>query len=161
MSAAPPDVERQLYFNPQDYFQGLVNDINRARREIRMETYIFELDETGESVLSALENAIARGVSLKLLVDGVGSYRDAGKIAERLRSANSEVRVFHPLPWDFALYRRALFAGRWYSRFFHFVASINHRDHRKLCLVDAQIAWMGSYNITSDHANQQSSRVDD
>ncbi|RLA09587.1 MAG: hypothetical protein DRQ59_12990, partial [Gammaproteobacteria bacterium] len=126
-----------------------------------MESYIFKLDETGKSVLVALENAIARGVSLQLLIDGVGSYHDAGVIAERLRSTNSEVRVFHPLPWDFSLYRRALYAGRWYSRFFHMIASINHRDHRKLCLIDAQIAWLGSYNITSDHANPGALDADD
>jgi len=151
----------QLFFNPHEYFSGLIGDIDNAHRQIRMETYIFELDETGRSVLAALENAIARGVSLQLLIDGVGSYRDAGIIAERLRSTISEVRVFHPLPWDFSLYRRALYAGRWYSRFFYLLASINHRDHRKLCLIDAQIAWLGSYNITSDHANPGSHRADD
>jgi cardiolipin synthase len=151
----------QLFFTPQEYFSGLIDDIDRARRQIRMETYIFQLDETGRSVLAALDNAIARGVSLQLLVDGVGSYRDAGIIAERLRSTISEVRVFHPLPWDFSLYRRALYAERWYSRFFHLIASINHRDHRKLCLIDDQSAWLGSYNITSDHANPGSLNADD
>ncbi|MCP4469809.1 MAG: phosphatidylserine/phosphatidylglycerophosphate/cardiolipin synthase family protein [Gammaproteobacteria bacterium] len=154
-------VSSQLFFTPHEYFSGLIDDIYRAQRQIRMETYIFNQDETGESVLNALENAIARGVSLQLLIDGVGSYRDAGIIAERLRSPISEVRVFHPLPWDFSLYRRALYAGRWYSRLFYLVASINHRDHRKLCLIDAQIAWLGSYNITSDHANPESRDADD
>jgi len=149
-------VSNRLYFTPQEYFGGLIGDIDRAHRQIRMEIYIFKLDETGRLVLAALENAIARGVSLQLLIDGVGSYRDAGVIAERLRSAISEVRVFHPLPWDFSLYRRALYAGRWYSRLFYLIASINHRDHRKLCLIDAQVAWLGSYNITSDHANPES-----
>jgi len=153
--------EQELFFTPHEYFNGLIGDIDRASRQIRMETYIFDLDETGRSVLQALENAIARGVSLQLLIDGVGSYHDAGIIAKRLRSATSEVRVFHPLPWDFSLYRRALYAGRWYSRFFYMVASINHRDHRKLCLIDEQIAWLGSYNITSDHANLRSLEADD
>jgi cardiolipin synthase len=153
--------QQVLFFTPHEYFNGLIGDIDRAARQIRMETYIFDLDETGRSVLQALENAIARGVSLQLLIDGVGSYHDAGIIAERLRSATSEVRVFHPLPWDFSLYRRALYAGRWYSRFFYMVASINHRDHRKLCLIDEQIAWLGSYNITSDHANLRSLEADD
>jgi cardiolipin synthase len=151
----------QLFFTPQEYFSGLIRDIENARHQIWMETYIFELDETGNSVLAALEKAIARGVSLRLLIDGVGSYHDAGIIAERLRSTISEVRVFHPMPWDFSLYRRALCAGRWYSRFFYLVASINHRDHRKLCLIDTQTAWLGSFNITADHANTGSPEVDD
>lgn len=144
---------RKLYFDPEEYFRGLIADITSARDEIILETYIFDLDETGNRVLTALSDAVARGVKLKLLIDGVGSYRDASLIADRLKSANSEVRVFHPLPWDLSVYRRALEAGRWYSKIFYLLASINHRDHRKLCVIDNQIAWLGSYNITADHSN--------
>jgi cardiolipin synthase len=71
-------VSSQLFFTPHEYFGGLIDDIDRAHRQIKMESYIFKLDETGRSVLVALENAIARGVSLQLLIDGVGSYHDAG-----------------------------------------------------------------------------------
>ena len=153
-----PDVQvnRQLYFNPEEYFRDLIADIDSARHEVVLETYIFNLDKTGNQVLAALSGAIARGVKLKLLIDGVGSYGDASLIADRLKSSNSEVRVFHPLPWDFSVYRRALEAGRWYSKIFHLLASINHRDHRKLCLIDNQIAWLGSYNITADHSSPAS-----
>ena len=150
-----PNVQltRQLYFNPEEYFSGLIADIDSAEHEVILETYIFELDNTGNRVLTALSGAIARGVKLKLLIDGVGSYSDSSLIADRLKSANSEVRVFHPLPWDFSVYRRALQAGRWYSKIFYFLASMNHRDHRKLCLIDKRIAWLGSFNVTADHSN--------
>jgi cardiolipin synthase len=144
---------RQLFFTPDEYFSGLVADIDSACRIVNMETYIFKLDAVGNTVMAALHRAVGRGVRLQLLIDGIGSYRDAGKIGDQLRSANSEVRIFHPLPWDFALYRRALTAGRWYSQALNFIASINHRNHRKLCLIDERIAWLGSYNITNDHAN--------
>ena len=143
----------QLFFTPDEYFSNLIRDIDSATHVICMETYIFKLDATGNAVLQALCRAIARGVRLQLLIDGIGSYRDASSIAEGLRSSKSEVRIFHPLPWDFALYRHALTAGHWYSQALHLIASINHRNHRKLCLIDEQTAWLGSYNITSDHAN--------
>jgi cardiolipin synthase len=152
---------RQLFFTPDEYFDGLIRDIDAARRVISMETYIFKLDEVGSAVIDALRKAAGRGVNLQLLIDGIGSYRDAGRIAEQLRLPNCEVRIFHPLPWDFALYRRALKAARWYSQALYFIASVNHRNHRKLCLVDEQIAWLGSYNITSDHANPASPNADD
>ena len=152
---------RQLFFTPAEYFSGLIADINRAQQEIVLETYIFKLDDVGNSVLEALAEASARGVKLRLLIDGIGSYRDSGVIADRLQFASSEVRVFHPLPWDFMAYRRALKAGRWYSQVLHFIARINHRDHRKLCLVDQQIAWIGSYNVTADHANSNSNSSND
>ncbi len=152
---------RKLYFSPDDYFTGLIEDIDAARRSVKMEMYIFELDEVGRAVMRALKNAAERGVELRLLIDGIGSWRDAGRIAAELRGANSEVRIFHPLPWDFSLYRRALNAGRWYSQALYFIASINHRNHRKLCLVDDGIAWLGSYNITADHFNPGSASADD
>ena len=154
-------VTRQLYFNPDEYFCGLIDDIDNARHEIILESYIFKLDRTGNQVLAALLRAIARGIKLKLLVDGVGSQRDSSFIADKLKSTNSEVRVFHPLPWDFSVYRRALKAGRWYSKILYLIASINHRDHRKLCLLDNQIAWLGSYNITDDHANSASGSTEE
>jgi len=147
---------RQLYFSPEEYFGGLIDDIDNALDEVILETYIFKLDKIGNEVLEALLRAIARGVKLKLLIDGVGSQRDSSIIAEQLKSTNSEVRVFHPLPWDFSVYRKALKSGRWYSKILYLVASINHRDHRKLCLIDNRIAWLGSYNITADHSNPAS-----
>ena len=154
-------VERQLYFNPEEYFHGLIEDIDHACHEIVLETYIFKLDKTGNQVLAALSRALTRGIELKLLIDGVGSQRDSAFIADHLHSANSEVRVFHPLPWDFSVYRRALKAGRWYSKVLYLIASMNHRDHRKLCLIDNQIAWLGSYNITADHSGPESDSADE
>jgi len=148
--------DRQLLFTPEGYFSGLIVDIDNARQEIVLESYIFNLDEIGNTVLDALTRAAARGLSLRILIDGVGSYRDANRIADKLSAPNCEVRVFHPLPWDFSLYRRALNAGRWHSQVFYFIAAINHRDHRKLCLIDKEIAWLGSYNITADHFNRLS-----
>lgn len=153
--------QQQLYFTPEDYFDGLLADISRAQHEILLESYIFDLDVIGRRVLDALEAACLRGVRLRLLIDGVGSYRHANAIARRLESLTCELRVFHPLPWDFALYRRALAAGRRYSKILYFFAAINHRDHRKLCIVDSASAWLGSFNITDDHFNRDSDRVDD
>lgn len=151
----------RLYFEPEAYFAALIDDIEKAQRSLIVETYIFQLDDVGERVLSALVEAVARQVELRILIDGIGSYRDATRIAERLDLERCELRVFHPLPWDFSLYRRALKADRWYSQLLYLIASLNHRDHRKLCIVDDEIAWLGSFNITADHFNRDSKRPGD
>lgn len=151
----------QLFFTPVGYFNGLLADIDNAKNQILLEIYIFELDIIGTRVLGALKRAALRGVKLQLLIDGVGSYRDANVIATRLGTANCELRVFHPLPWDFSLYRRGLRAGRWYSNILYLFASINHRNHRKLCIIDGESAWLGSYNISDDHFNRESNDGDD
>lgn len=41
------------------------------------------------------------------------------------------------------------------------LARINRRNHRKLCLIDEHIAWLGSYNISADHFNQTLHNSDD
>ena len=152
---------QQLFFTPDAYFDGLIKDLERAQHEILFEIYIFELDDIGNRVLEALERAAARQVRLRVIIDGVGSYRHANAIAARLDRLNCELRVFHPLPWDFSLYRRALSAERWYSNILYFFAALNHRDHRKLCIIDDSSAWLGSYNITDDHFNHQSASAGD
>lgn len=152
---------KRLYFQPRNYFKDLVADINRADREIIFEVYLFELDQVGREFLKTLQAAVKRGLRIRVLIDGVGSYRDASAIADSLASVNCDVRIFHPLPWDFALYRHALESDSWYAQALHFLAAINHRDHRKLCIVDSEIAWLGSYNITADHANVKADSLND
>lgn len=142
---------RRLFFDPHAYFADLVEHIDRAEKEVVFEIYIFELDAVGNRILDALEAAVARDVRVRILLDGIGSFRHASRIASRLHGGTCEVRIFHPLPWDFAAYRNALRAGRWYSQMLHFIASINRRDHRKLCIVDGRYAWLGSFNLTAEH----------
>lgn len=147
----PVPAKRELFFNPGTYFSALIKDLDQAEHEIILEVYIFRLDVVGHKVLAALEGALARGVNIQLLLDGVGSYYDAREIADRLEVGNARVKIFHPLPWDFSIYRNALYSGRWYSQVLYFLASINRRNHRKLCIVDRKIAWLGSFNITASH----------
>ncbi|MFZ9039179.1 MAG: phospholipase D-like domain-containing protein, partial [Gammaproteobacteria bacterium] len=114
---------QQLFFTPQEYFEGLIADIDNAQTTIVLEVYIFELGIVGNRLLEALERAAARRVKLQVLIDGVGSYRDGNAIATRLDTPECALRVFHPLPWDFGLYRRALGSGRGLSRLLHSFAS--------------------------------------
>ncbi len=144
----------KLIFDAEEYYQAMLADIDRAGEEIILETYLFRIDALGQLFLDALIAASNRGVGIRLLMDGIGSYEDASRIAELLESQNCQVRIFHPLPWDFPAYRRAVTAGRWYSQVLHFLVRINRRDHRKLCVVDGYIAWLGSYNISAVHIDR-------
>ena len=143
----------KLIFDPREYFTSLLVDIDQAVNELVLEAYLFKVDEIGKQFIAALSAAAHRGVKIGILVDGVGSYGEAAQIVRQLESKNCQVRIFHPLPWDFTAYRRALVSGSWYSKVLYLIASMNHRNHRKLCLIDAQIAWIGSYNITAGHLN--------
>ncbi len=144
-----------LYFTPSSYFDTLLSDIKQAQSSIILETYIFRFDEVGRRFVRALQEVCAKGVKVRLLIDGVGSYLDTRRLVEALESEHCSIRIFHPLPWDFRAYRNALSAGQHYSAMLYHIASINRRDHRKLCIIDQQIAWLGSFNITAHHYNRK------
>jgi cardiolipin synthase A/B len=153
--------EERLYFDAPSYFHDLLSDIRQARKEIILETYIFKLDTTGRQVLAALVDASMRGIRIRLLIDGVGSSEHAETIASTLQNSDmpfldTVVRIYHPLPWNFAAYRwtikrRRKKAQHFSGKLWHFITQLNHRNHRKLCIVDGHIAWLGSFNITSEH----------
>lgn len=143
--------QEQLFFHPEDYFTALLGDMARAQSSLILETYIFKQDEAGLQVIEALQAAARRGVAVRVLMDGLGSGRDAHHIMEVLSTAGVEVRIFRPLPWHFSLYHRTPLRGEWHKRLFNFFWRINKRNHRKLCIIDQSIAWVGSFNITQDH----------
>jgi len=140
-----------IFSSAADYFARLIADINGAKSTIVLAVYIFSLDELGHRVAMALKAAAARGVKVRIVVDGIGSSRDGERLAQLLFSANAEVRIFHPLPWYWDNYQWSIKTGGILQKFFHFISLLNQRDHRKICIVDGAYAWCGSFNITCDH----------
>ncbi len=76
----------------------VVADIDQASSDIVLETYIFRFDEIGRRIVAALQQACSRGVRVRLLVDGVGSYLDTDRLVKELESERCAIRIFHPLP---------------------------------------------------------------
>lgn len=139
--------DEKLYIRGDQYFIDLLRDIHAARHTVDLETYIFELDAVGRAFIAALSHAAARGVRVRLLLDGVGLPLADADLLRELESAGIPFRIFHPIPWFFRHWRHT--AGRlnpWtlWSR-------LNHRNHRKTCCMDRRTAWIGSFNITARH----------
>jgi cardiolipin synthase len=125
-----------VFFNKEGYFSELLQTLPLARHSIELEVYIFEFDRLGREVLDALLAATKRGVRVRVVVDGLGSFFWIKAIRERLQGSRVELRVFHP----FSVLGKAF-------------AQVNRRLHRKVCLIDHQIAFVGSFNI-SDRAHR-------
>ena len=105
--------------------QALLSAIAAASHDVRLLTYIFEADSTGRTIRDALCAAAARGVRVRLLIDGFGS---------RL------------LPEDF--FAPLLAAGGQVCRFLpHWGRQYVLRNHQKLLLADAGLAIIGGFNI--------------
>jgi cardiolipin synthase len=115
------------------YFPALEAAIDGAKREIYLESYIFENDATGIRIASALQRAAQREVATHLLLDGFGSRTLAPKAIEALRQAGVQVLIYRPE------------LGRWRMRRHRL-----RRLHRKLAVVDGEVAFVGGINIIDD-----------
>lgn len=132
------------------YLTELEHDIALAKRLVLLEVYILGDDAIGQRITNALAAAAARGVQVLLAVDGVGSAAWINQHAGDLSHRDVQVRVYHPPPWQVARFslltrQRLAAAGGW-------VRFINRRNHRKVCIIDGQVAWVGSMNLAREHS---------
>lgn len=119
--------ELDLLFQGPAYFSALIDAIEQARQEVVLETYIFANDTIGQRVSAALLRAAQRGVTVRVITDGIGTgglplFADwaAGGIAHR---------VYNP----------RLFGKQGFSR-----------THRKLAVIDRLYGFVGGINIIDD-----------
>lgn len=127
-----------LYFKANDYFTALVSDLRKAQHSIDIEMYIWASDEVGAQFFQILRDAVLRGVRVRLLVDGIGSFRWVQTHLPRFRAAGIDVKVFRSLWWTWSV-----------SKLSRFLRTLNRRNHRKIFLIDGQIAYTGSLNVHS------------
>ncbi len=117
----------------QDFFPALVQAIDESRHEVRLETYIFNVDESGQGVADALTRAAARGVAVRMVIDGAGTPDLPPALTAQLDQAGVQWRIYSRLAglgW--------MVPTRW------------RRLHRKLCVVDGAIAFCGGINVLDD-----------
>lgn len=134
-----PSTSEHLYFDGKNYFTALIDALDQAKRFVDLETYIFNLDHTGQQVLSALVKAAKRGVRVRLLVDGFGSWRTITRITKQLVST----------PVQFRIYRRIFLNSSLFAR--KALRNLSRRNHRKTCVIDGNSAWIGSFNVSDVH----------
>jgi cardiolipin synthase len=116
-----------------EFFPALIAAIDAAQTEVRLETYIFNLDPSGAQVSDALVRAATRGVRVALLLDGVGSRPLPRAWLEKIRREGVRVLIYRPpyLGW--------------------LTNPVNlRRLHRKVAVIDARIAFLGGINIMDD-----------
>ena len=117
----------------REFFPAMVQAIDASSTEVRLETYIFHFDASGCDIAQALCRAGQRGVRVYLLMDGVGSPEVPLEWQQRFVEASVQWHRFSPLG-NLGL----LVPMRW------------RRLHRKLCVVDGEVAFCGGINILDD-----------
>jgi cardiolipin synthase len=113
-------------------WRAMLEAIDGARASIHLEVYAFHRRGIGALFVERLTAASKRGVRVRVTVDAWGSLSSAARLTEDLRAAGCDARIYNPLRFGFL--------GRL------------RRNHRKLLLVDRQLAVLGGINIGDEFA---------
>ena len=117
--------------NGDEIFPAMLGAIDAARSRVVFETYVYEDGVAADRFTSALSRAAERGVGVQVVVDTFGSSGMSDAHVKRLRNAGCRVATFN--------------APKWYS-----LEEINYRTHRKILVVDGQVAFTGGVGV-ADH----------
>lgn len=130
-----------LLHSGAEYFPALLAAIDGAKSYVYLETYIFEADETGRKVASALTRASQRGVLVRVLVDGYGGGAFRTTLMPRMVADGVQVMLFQS-----EFLRPGLF--KW--RLWRLGRLRLRRLHRKMAVVDGRVAFIGGINVIDD-----------
>lgn len=142
-----------IFSHGQHHFDALLWDIQHAKHSIQLEMYTFNRDHLGKIVADALCDAAERGVDVKVMVDGCGTPHWGSSFAKQLEKAGAQTKVFHPFPWQLWNWSRSAVKLPILLKWIYLALKSNSRNHRKVCIIDNHIAYVGSVNISKHHLN--------
>jgi cardiolipin synthase A/B len=135
LTQRPPKLGNRVTMlrNGDEAYPLMLEAIGRARNTIALTSYIFDADEVGQRFIAALAVAKARGVEIRVIVDGIGSgYFHAPGYNALVAADIPTARFMHTLvPWRMAF--------------------LNLRSHKKILVVDGMRAFTGGLNISVDN----------
>ena len=107
----------------------MLQAIGQATNHIHLDFYLFCDDPLGRLVADALIDKARQGVEVRVIYDDVACWQVSNNFYERMRNEGIEVHAFMPV------------------KFPAFTSKMNYRNHRKLCVVDGRVGFVGGMNI--------------
>ncbi len=123
------DNEVTTFLNGYEFFPALLAEIGKAQDHIHIDVFIFEDDALGHLVADALMDKAREGVEVRLIYDDVACWHVRHSFFEKMRNAGIDVHAFMPV------------------KFPMFTSKMNYRNHRKLCVIDGNVGFIGGMNI--------------
>lgn len=126
--------ELTLLTHQDHLLDPMLDEIASAEREILLETFILSRGRVAKRLIDALADAVGRGVRVRVVFDPIGSRALPSHVLQSMRDRGIEVHTFltpNPLKGRF---------------------QVNFRNHRKILVIDARIAFVGDSNWTDDYA---------
>ena len=123
----------EVFFRGHDAFASMLAAVDAARSEVLLEAYIFKDDEVGRIFATHLTEAARRGVTVRVLADGIGSFETRRSFWKLLRENGVDARLFHPIGVP--------------------LRALKIRDHRKILVTDRKVSFTGGMNIGEEYGS--------
>lgn len=117
--------------NGDEFYPRMLADIQNAQRSITMEAYIYWAGDIGRKFAEALAAKAREGLTVKLLLDAVGSATISDEILDILQNSGCKIAWYHPVHW-------------------YTIQRVNNRTHRKSLIIDGRLGYTGGAGI-ADH----------
>ena len=124
----------QLLENGEEFFPRVFDVIAQAKKEVLLETFILFQDKVGAELQQALIAAANNGASVDVTVDGYGSADLHGEFVSAMTRVGVRIHMFDP--------GKRLLGRR---------LNVFRRMHRKIVVVDGEVAFIGGINFSADH----------
>lgn len=123
------DNETELYISGYEFFLSLLKEIGKAQESIHLDSYIFDDDALGCLIADALIDKARQGVEVRVIYDDVGSWKTKNKFFNRMKRNGIQIYAFIPVHFPIL------------------TSKVNYRNHRKLCIIDGKVGFIGGMNI--------------
>lgn len=127
------------YLSPGERkYEKLIEELNKAKRFIFLEYFIIKKGFVWNNILDILVKKVNEGVDVRIICDDVGClFSLPSDYFKRLKSKGIKCKVFNPVVPFINIY-------------------MNHRDHRKIAVIDGNVAFIGGTNLADEYINKNS-----
>lgn len=127
------DNDIDFFVDGNEKFDALIRDLKQAKKHIHLQYYIIRNDLLFDRILEVLQKKVKEGVEVKILFDSMGTRLVRGSYWKKLNAMGIQTAEFFPA-----------ILGRFQPR-------INYRNHRKIVVIDNEVAYVGGFNIGKEY----------
>ncbi len=125
--------EVKLFSDGEELFNDLIENLKKAEKSINIQFYIFRKDGIGTEILKVLEDKARQGIKVRFLYDSVGCRMLNRDKLKDFILAGGKVAEFFP------------------SKIKPFNINMNHRNHRKIVVIDDCLSYVGGFNVGDEY----------